>query len=281
VVRNPLVIVSIVLLCGSASAKGGGRIILMRHGESQDNQEKNFSGQGNPQLTHYGRKQAEKRGKKLVKKGVTQIDVAFSSALDRTKETAGLVLGAMGQGHVPIIAHPAINERDYGLLTGLPHDLVEEVVGPKMMNTWRRTFEGRPPKGESLKDVQARGAAYYKAAIEPHVLAGKTVLISTHGGWSRAFLGHLFELSPKETSHIILGNAQAVIIDMDANGKPVEKPKVLMPRPKLRLDPDLMLRLRELREFGEYGDWFGEGGGGFSGYGGFTERELRGSRGER
>src|SRR6185295_8291602 len=91
------------------------KLVLIRHGQSLWNLENRFTGWVDVPLTEQGRAEARKAGS-LIKD--IKFDVAYTSALARAQETLALVLESAGQ-KPPIIRDKALNERDYGDLSGL------------------------------------------------------------------------------------------------------------------------------------------------------------------
>ena len=122
-------------------------------------------------------------------------DIAFTSDLIRAQRTLDLMLKEMGQEGLEIIRDQALNERDYGDLTGLNKDDAREKWGADQVHIWRRSFDIPPPGGESLKDTAERVLPYYREQILPRVLKGERVLVSAHGNSLRALIMELEGLS--------------------------------------------------------------------------------------
>jgi 2,3-bisphosphoglycerate-dependent phosphoglycerate mutase len=127
-----------------------GKLILLRHGESQWNQENRFTGWVDIDLTDKGRKDAYESGK-LIKD--IPIDIAFTSVLIRAINTLSEALRGAGQELVTIIKDAALNERMYGDLQGLDKAETAEKYGADQVKIWRRSYDVPPPNGESLKDT--------------------------------------------------------------------------------------------------------------------------------
>jgi 2,3-bisphosphoglycerate-dependent phosphoglycerate mutase len=108
------------------------------------------------------------------------------------------MLDEIGQPGLATVADQALNERDYGDLTGLNKDDARRRWGAEQVHRWRRSYDVAPPGGESLKDTLARALPYYIKHIQPDVLSGKRVLVSAHGNSLRALIMAIEGLSPKE-----------------------------------------------------------------------------------
>jgi 2,3-bisphosphoglycerate-dependent phosphoglycerate mutase len=104
----------------------------------------------------------------------------------------------MGQTRIPVFKDQALNERDYGDLSGLNKDDARKKWGEEQVHVWRRSYDVAPPGGESLKDTAARVLPYYIQEILPRVLRGDSVIVSAHGNSLRALVMVLEHLSPQE-----------------------------------------------------------------------------------
>ena len=162
-------------------------LVLVRHGQSEWNLKNLFTGWKDPDLTELGVKEAVAAGRKLKDEGLS-FDVAFASALTRAQKTLDLALKEMGQTGIPITRNLALNERDYGDLSGLNKDDARKKWGEEQVHIWRRSYDVAPPGGESLKDTLARTLPYYVTEILPRVLRGERVLVTAHGNSLRALV---------------------------------------------------------------------------------------------
>src|SRR5204862_3495081 len=94
-------------------------------------------------------------GRKLQEQGLS-FDLAFTSDLTRAQHTLKLMLTEIGQTGLPTQQNLALNERDYGELSGLNKDDARKKWGEDQVLIWRRSYDVPPPGGESLKDTLAR-----------------------------------------------------------------------------------------------------------------------------
>jgi 2,3-bisphosphoglycerate-dependent phosphoglycerate mutase len=170
-------------------------LVLIRHGQSEWNLQNLFTGWRDVDLTDQGVKEAREAGRKLKAQGLA-FDVAYTSALKRAQRTLDLVLQEMGISAIPVFEDQALNERDYGDLSGLNKDDARKKWGEEQVHVWRRSYDVAPPGGESLKDTLARALPYYMMEILPRVLRGERVLVVAHGNSLRALVMVLDRLSP-------------------------------------------------------------------------------------
>ncbi|MET3927682.1 2,3-bisphosphoglycerate-dependent phosphoglycerate mutase [Devosia sp. 2618] len=195
-----------------------GTLILVRHGESEWNLKNLFTGWRNPDLTEKGIGEARATGKALKAKGIVP-DLYYTSSLRRAQHTLDLMLEEMGILNVTITRNIALNERDYGDLSGLNKDDAREKWGEEQVLIWRRSFDVPPPGGESLKDTAARTLPYYQAEIVPLLKDGKTVLIAAHGNSLRALVMAIEGLTPDEILKREIGTGQPTIYNIGADGQ--------------------------------------------------------------
>jgi 2,3-bisphosphoglycerate-dependent phosphoglycerate mutase len=171
------------------------KLFLIRHGQSQWNLENRFTGWKDIDLTEQGIEEARQAGRQL--RGET-IDIAFTSTLIRAQHTLDLVLQESGETGIPIEKDKALNERSYGDLEGLNKADTAARYGDEQVHIWRRSFDVRPPGGESLKDTYDRVIPYFMHTIFPHLEAAENVLIVAHGNSLRALVMFLDNLTPDE-----------------------------------------------------------------------------------
>ena len=191
-------------------------LVLVRHGQSEWNLKNLFTGWKDPALTEKGRDEAAEAGRKLKAQGLT-FDVAFTSALTRAQHTLDIILKEMGQSGLPIHKNQALNERDYGDLSGLNKDDARKKWGEEQVHVWRRSYDVPPPGGESLKDTLARTLPYFVQEILPCVLRGERTLVAAHGNSLRALIMVLEKLTPENILKRELATGVPVIYRLNAD----------------------------------------------------------------
>ena len=197
-------------------------LVLVRHGESEWNKLNLFTGWRDVGLTETGTAEAHRAGKLIKAQGLV-FDIAYTSALKRAQLTLEIMLEELGQQGLETIEDQALNERDYGDLSGLNKDDARKRWGDEQVHIWRRSFDIAPPGGESLKDTAARVLPYYEAKILPQVLAGKNVLVAAHGNSLRALIMQLDKLSPEEIVKLNLGTGEPYVYRLNADGTAASK----------------------------------------------------------
>ena len=170
-------------------------LILLRHGQSQWNLENRFTGWVDVPLSPKGEDEARAAGEKL--RG-WHIDKLYTSVLRRAVDTATLALEAAGTTVPATERDAALNERMYGDLQGLNKAEAAKRFGDAQIKLWRRSYDVRPPGGESLADTAARVLPYWESHVLPDLQAGRDVLVVAHGNSLRALVMHLDGLSHAE-----------------------------------------------------------------------------------
>ncbi len=193
-----------------------GILILARHGQSEGNALNVFTGLRNLPLTDAGRHEARAIARALKAAGYRP-DRIFSSALDRAIETAQIIVNTLGGG-IPFTSEAALNERDYGDLTGLNKAEAAVRFGDRQVHEWRRSYDTSPPGGESLRDARLRVVPYYEAGIRPHLQKGETVLIIAHGNSLRALMMEVEKMTPAQIVNCELKTGEIIVYRRDERG---------------------------------------------------------------
>jgi 2,3-bisphosphoglycerate-dependent phosphoglycerate mutase len=197
-------------------------LVLVRHGQSDWNLKNLFTGWKDPDLTSQGIAEAKDAGRKLKAQGL-RFDVAFTSVLQRAQHTLDIVLAELGQVGLPTQRNLALNERDYGDLSGLNKDDARKRWGEKQVHIWRRSYDVAPPGGESLKDTLARALPYYVQEILPCVLRGQRTLVAAHGNSLRALIMVLERLTPEGILKRELATGVPIIYHLNADATVASK----------------------------------------------------------
>ena len=192
------------------------QLCLLRHGESLWNKENRFTGWVDVPLTDLGREQAEKAGE-LIKKEGLQFQVAYTSVLNRAIETLEIVMKTIQQ-NIPVIKDSALNERMYEDLQGLNKEDTAKKYGSQQVHIWRRSYDIKPPNGESLEDTQKRTIPFFMNCIMTDIKEGKNVLVVAHGNSLRSIVMYLDKLSKEQVLSLELPTGLPIIYSIDLNG---------------------------------------------------------------
>ena len=220
-------------------------LILVRHGQSEWNLQKRFTGWVDVDLAPKGKLEACKSGE-LIKEKNIKIDYFFSSIQLRAINTLKLILNTM---RIKDNFEKAweLNERHYGALTGLNKDEMKKKRGKKKIHEFRRSWNIKPeplgknnpyhpinieayksiskenvPDSESLEDTYNRVIPYYKNNIENKLIENKNVLVVAHGNSIRSLCKYLFKLDEKKISLLEIPTGNPLIINFEKNNKIAE-----------------------------------------------------------
>lgn len=133
------------------------------------------------------------------------------------------MLEELGQTDLEVRRDQALNERDYGSLSGLNKDDARVKWGEEQVHIWRRSFDTPPPDGESLKDTAERTLPYYDSDIVPELNAGRKVLVSAHGNSLRSLVMRLDKLSADEIVRVEIATGVPIIYELDGDGRVASK----------------------------------------------------------
>lgn len=199
-----------------------GVLVLVRHGQSEWNKLNLFTGWKDVDLSEGGVAEAKKAAESLRESGI-RFDVAFTSALIRAQRTLDIILGDIGQTNIPVHRDKALNERDYGDLSGLNKDDARAKWGPEQVHIWRRSFDVPPPGGESLKMTSERTLPYFNEHIWPLVKAGRSVIVAAHGNSLRSIIMKIERLSPEEVVKLEVATGVPIVYRFNEDGSIANK----------------------------------------------------------
>ena len=217
-------------------------LILVRHGQSEWNLEKKFTGWVDVELAPNGKLEACKSGE-LIKELNLNLDYFFCSYQKRAIETLNLILNTLRIKNNDVIKAWELNERHYGALTGLNKDEMKKTLGEDKVLEFRRSWDIRPeplnknnpyhpinieiyknipkdkiPDTESLKDTYERVVKYFDEEIKKKLIK-ENILISAHGNSLRALCKYLFKLDNEQISSLEIPTGNPLMIELDENIK--------------------------------------------------------------
>ncbi len=226
------------------------QLVLLRHGESEWNQQNLFTGWWDAQLTTRGEAQATAGGLLMAEHGIAP-DIVHTSLQTRAIRTVELALYAMGRSWIPVRRDWRLNERHYGDLTGRNKAETAERFGTDPVKIWRRSYDippppisddnahnpnhderyaqvpaGHLPLTECLKDVVHRLLPYWSDAIAPDLRAGRTVLVGAHGNSLRALVKHLDDISDDAIVELNIPTGEPLVYELDDDLRPAERKPV-------------------------------------------------------
>jgi 2,3-bisphosphoglycerate-dependent phosphoglycerate mutase len=222
-------------------------LVLLRHGQSQWNQENRFTGWVDVPLSELGVREATEGGNLLKSEGF-EFDIAYTSVLKRAIQTLWIALEKLDQMWIPVVRSWRLNERMYGALQGLNKAETAEKHGEDKVKLWRRSYDVPPPAmttsdpgwpghdrrykdlkpsevpaTECLKDTVNRFLPFWQSDIAPAIKSGKRVLIAAHGNSLRALVKYLDEISDKDIVDLNIPTGIPLVYELDGALKPVKR----------------------------------------------------------
>lgn len=220
-----------------------GKLILLRHGQSEWNESNQFTGWVDVNLTAKGEGEAKRGGELLKEQGILPT-VVYTSLLRRAIRTANIALNAADRHWIPVVRDWRLNERHYGALQGLNKAETKDKYGEEQFMAWRRSYGtpppeledgaeysqagdpryanlGQVPRTECLKDVVERFVPYFEEEILPRAKKGETVLIAAHGNSLRALVKHLDQISDEEIAGLNIPTGIPLVYEIAEDGSVV------------------------------------------------------------
>lgn len=192
-----------------------GLLVISRHTESEWNLLGKWTGLNDVDLTEKGHQDAEQIGETLKD---IQFDVVYTSEQRRTHQTLAGILKGSVHPDVPHHIHGAVNERDYGDLTGKNKWEVQEEIGDEAFKGIRRGWDYPVPGGETLKDVYARVVPFFDEEMLPQLKKGKNILLVAHGNSIRALIKHLDEIHEDKIADVEMSFGEILLYHIASDG---------------------------------------------------------------
>ncbi|MDP4615638.1 MAG: phosphoglyceromutase [Candidatus Nanopelagicales bacterium] len=223
-----------------------GKLILLRHGQSDWNAKNLFTGWVDVALSSQGEAEAKRAGELLKEKNLLP-DLLHTSLLTRAIHTAEIALGACERKWIPVSRSWRLNERHYGALQGKDKAATLKEYGQEQFKLWRRSFDTPPPaiadsdqysqasdirykdlgpdlpKTECLKDVVKRLMPYLDNEIANDLRQAKTVLVVAHGNSIRAIVKHLACISDSDIAEVNIPTGIPLLYRFDDDFEPIIK----------------------------------------------------------
>ncbi len=197
-----------------------GKLLIIRHGESEWNALGKWTGSTDVHLSERGFHQAAQLG--LLLKEIP-VDFTFCSQQIRALETMESIFDASQQFDIPYERDAAINERDYGDYTGMNKWEVRDKIGEEAFNHLRRDWDYAVPGGETLKMVYERVIPFYLDHMLPKLKEGKTVLMVSHGNAIRALMKYIESISDDGVANLEMPIGNVVIYEINETGKQLSR----------------------------------------------------------
>ena len=187
------------------------KVYLFRHGQTFYNKKGIFTGFKDSKLTPQGKKQAKIIANKLKNK---KFQVAIQTRLSRSKDTLKPVLKFHPECK-KILTDNRMIERNYGIYSGMSHDVFIKKYGEKRYKEVHRGWNVKIPKGENFNQVRKRVKPFVKW-LKNYMKKNKvSVAISAHGNSIRLFRHIVEKMSIPETQKKFIPYDKVFTYDVD------------------------------------------------------------------
>jgi broad specificity phosphatase PhoE len=184
-----------------------GKLIMVRHGESEGNRDRRFTSSPEVPITELGRQQAYEAARRIAIK--FKPELIISSPYRRARQTSEIIAGELG---LPIEIVENLHERELGVLKGQSYDLLRDLAGQDSGYDPKKGWLWRPEGGESYEDVRHRVSAAIED-IRTRYPDHELVVVS-HGGVMMSLWAHL--MGNWESAHLP-PNCGIVLIEHSAD----------------------------------------------------------------
>jgi len=198
--------------------------------------ENRFTGWVDVPLSKKGIDEAIYSGEKLKD---VEFDVIYVSHMLRSIQTLHYILIMSNSKKIPIIYHEEkrirdwehhagdeskelpiyqsvdLAERYYGDLQGLNKAEMMDKYGKAQVHLWRRSYDVKPPGGESLKDTTIRTIPYFKKHILNDIKKDKTILVVAHGNSLRSIVMYVENVSKEEIPNVEIPTGVPIVYTFD------------------------------------------------------------------
>lgn len=198
-----------------------GKLIIVRHGESEWNKANLFTGKKDVHLTGEGFRISESFGALIQD---IKINRVFTSMQARSIETEVCMMSGRGNCCTENICYSsALNERDYGDYTGVNKLDEEKRIGKEEVGALRRAWDYPILNGETLKMVYERAVPFFMEEILPVLKTGENVLLVSHGNTIRSLIKYIEKISNEDIEKIEMPFSEVFIYDLDQDGYMLNK----------------------------------------------------------
>ncbi len=186
-----------------------GNIYIVRHGETMWNAEGRIQGHTDVELTERGKEQARATARRL--EGI-HFDMAYSSDMSRSRETALIILG---ERETTLHSVPELREYNKGVFEGLTPEEYRRRYPDLYQASLVNDPDFAPPGGETIRQCQARLSGFTGMLKDRHL--EEDVLIVGHGGSLRSGIVALLGLPLEANWKFVMHNCALSVIRAYSN----------------------------------------------------------------
>ncbi len=184
------------------------KLYLIRHGQTDWNQEMRWQGWVDKSLNEKGLQEAEKLANRLKEKN---IGVIYTSPLKRAFQTASEI--RKFHPNAEFIQDSLLKEINFGIFEGHTIEEIKEKFPQEWAARENDKFNFKAPNGESMNELDSRAKEFIKK-----ILAEKRDLaVITHGMFLRQILVNLLNKDYEEIRKLFFHNTSLSVFEIDGN----------------------------------------------------------------
>ncbi len=187
------------------------KIYLVRHGLTESNKQKHYTGWTDVDLAPEGIAQVEALASEFLGEEITGL---YSSDLRRAIKTAEIIGADRGLKPEP---SPQLREINFGVWEGLRYEEIMASYGDELRRWYDDPFLCAPPGGENLHQVFTRVYSFLDGLWQRED-GESTFIVVSHGGAIRSVLHHYLGLEKNRLFELIIDNAAVSLLEKDAQG---------------------------------------------------------------
>lgn len=197
-----------VIINQNDSEKTDINLTFMRHGETDYNIEKRFSGWASISINNNGKKQALEAAEKLTNE---HYDLIITSDLKRARDTAEIIAEKL---NLSVKIDPRVKERHFGVLDEMTWTEFSAQY-PEVAVKNHENYQTDLVDGEAIQEVETRVKSFIDDLKKNY--KGKKVLLVTHTGVTRILRRILLGTGVEDTREHDLGNCETVHIKINTS----------------------------------------------------------------
>ena len=214
-----------------------GLLILVRHGTSQDEVDKRYSGWNDCDLSNVGKTQMQQTGQALRQANFS-IDLCFTSLLKRASKSLFILQEEMNYLWTPVVNTWRLNDRMLGTLTGFHRDRAEALFGQNQIKEWLTRPELAPPiledssplhprlhykyrsifslvpSTETLMDIRKRLIPFFYDQLMSNLYLGQNILVVTHEPIVKAIIRLLHNYTVDEFENLEVPTGTPIVFEL-------------------------------------------------------------------
>lgn len=181
-------------------------LYLIRHGETEWNDQWRLQGQRDIPLSSKGILQAKKAAESLQNK---DIDVIYCSDLSRAVQTAEIISAGRKGGEIQVYKTKKLREISFGDWEGKKFEEISQQEKEHYLRWLQDPVSCAVPGGESMDAVKQRVMHFVEGILKNN---DKNIMVVSHGGPVKIMISQVLNMDPAHLSRLVVSPASISII---------------------------------------------------------------------